>query len=311
MNPVCRVLAVLLTFGSLSFASSPDSLPAPPRPSLVLFPEYYMRFDLSTFALQSDAFYRRQYLAEEHPDMEFYFLSYKNLIAWVWDVDVVVGLGEVPGNNVFTVLNISWTYDPTLEVRLHDVWLTGGLTHHCLHDVDRKDFPVAYWNRVHLDASSPNVRTNTYWHTLAADGNFSQRNRVAWQVTGGYYLKQFFGLVDPYKIDGYNSFVWEAIGMCRYAFFKRWGWIFGLRGETMAGNFSRDEGFRVSSGTDWYWRETAGLEVSYVGGRRGACLYVLYNLDDMPADPNDPSFTLGHSRFSKNGLLQIGVTLFN
>jgi|WetSurMetagenome_2_1015567.scaffolds.fasta_scaffold00130_5 hypothetical protein len=311
MNRIRSVLYVLALSAAVTSAASTDSATAAPQPSLVLLPDYYLRFDMSTFALYRDAFFKRQYLAEQHPDLEFCLLTYKNLIAWVWDVDFQVGLGEVPGNNVFTVLNIAFGYNPTLEVRLRDVWASLGLAHRCLHDVDRSDFPVAYWNRVCVTASSPNARLNTYWRTLATDRDFSRKNRLAWHAEAAYCVKELFGLVDPGKLDGYDPFVWEASGTCRYAFFKRKSWILGLRGETIIGNFSKANGYHVSSGTNWYWRETVGLECFFTRGVHGASLYVLYHLDDMPADPNGPSFTLGDSRFSKNGLLQIGVTFFN
>ncbi len=311
MNPVRSVLVVVLAFASFSYASSADSLSGAPGPSLVLLPDYYLCFDMSTFALYRDAFFKREYLAEQHPQFEFCLLSYKNLLAFTWDVDFQVGLGEVPGNNVFTVLSIAFGYSPALEVRLRDVWISGGLEHRCLHDVDRSDFPVAYWNRGVLNCSSPNARLGAYWHALAADKDFSQKSRVAWQAQSAYCIKDFFGLVSPGKLDGYDPFVWEVNGVCRYAFFKRGSWILDLRGESIAGNFSRAHGYHVSSGTNWYWRETAGIEAFFTRGVRGASLYVLYNLDDMPADPNGPSFTLGDSRFSKDELLQIGVTFFN
>jgi hypothetical protein len=311
MTPLRRAVLILVLVASSSSAFLIDSLFEPLIRPFDLLPDYYLRFDLSAFALQHDAFFRRQYLAEPHPDLEFCLLSYKNLIASVWDVDFQFGLGEVPGNNVFTVLNVAFGYDPAIEVRLHDVWITGGLAHRCFHEIDRSDFPVVYWNKVHLNLSSPNARVNTYWHMLTADKDFTQKNRVAWQAAGAYCVKDLAGLADPGKLDGNNPFIWDASAVCRYAFHRRLSWIFALRGETIVGNFSQAGGYHVSSHTNWYWRESAGLEAFFIRGARGVSLYALYTLDDMPVQPNGPSFTLGDSRFSRNGLVQIGVMFLN
>jgi hypothetical protein len=304
------IITVLLATAPL-YAFSVDSLFEPLIRPFNLLPEYYMRFDLSAFALHRDAFFKRQYLAEPHPQLEFCMLSFKDVVASVWDVDFQFGLGQVPGNNVFTVLNVAFGYDPKIEVRLRDVWVTGGVAHRCFHEIDRSDFPIVYWNKAHLDASSPNARVNTYWRTLMADKEFLQCNRFSWQAGAAYCLKELFGLADPNKIDGNNPFVWDASAVCRYAFHKRLSWIFALRGETTIGNFSTMNGYYSANRSNWYYRETVGFEAFFIRGSRGGCIYALYHLDDMPAQPNAPAFTLGNSRFSKNGLLQIGLTFFN
>jgi hypothetical protein len=306
-----RVALPVLLLVTVSHAFSIDSLFEPVIRPFNLLPEYYMRFDISTFALHRDAFFKRQYLAEPHPDLDFYMLSYKNFISWLWGVDFQFGLGQVPGNIVFTVLNVAVGYDPKLEVRLHDVWVTGGLAHRCFHEIDRSDFPLVYWNRVHVEASSPNARVNTFGRTLMADQGFSHKSRFAWQAGAGYYLKEMFGWVDPNKIDGNNPFIWDASLVCRYAFYKRKSWVFSMRGESTVGNFSRMRGYHAVNGSNWYWHEAAGAEAYFIRGTRGVCIYALYHLDDMPAPPDGPPFTLGNSRFSKNGLLQIGMTFFN
>jgi hypothetical protein len=311
MKSLRRLIITIFLAITTTNAFSNDSLFEPVIRPFNLLPEYYMRFDISTFALHRDAFFKRQYLAEPHPDLEFYLFSYKNLIALSWTVDFLFGLGEVPGNNVFTVLNVASGYDARLEVRLRDMWVTVGAAHRCFHDIDRTDFPIAYWNRLHLETSSPNARVNTFWRTLVGDPGFSHKTRFAWQAGVSYYLKELFGWVDPGKLDGYDPFIWDASLVCRYAFYKRFSWIFSMRGESTVGNFSRMGGTHVANGSNWYWHEAAGMEAFFMRGARGGCIYALYHLDDMPAQPDGPPFTLGHSRFSKNGLLQIGLIFFN
>jgi hypothetical protein len=305
------IFAFVLLVTGTSFSFTVDSLFEPIIRSFDLLPDYYTRFDLSTFALHRDAFFKRQYLAEPHPTLEFCFLSYKNLIASVWQADFQFGLGQLPGNNVFTVLNVAFGIDPMVELRLRDFRITGGLSHHCYHEIDRSDFPIVYDNKLFLLTASPNSRLNDYFHMITADPSFSQKKRFAWQAEAGYFLREFFGLASPDKLNGNNPLLWEAATTCRYAFHRRLSWIFAARGESTVGTFSQTGGYHVSSGSNWYWKQAVGGEAYFIRGTRGFCLYLLYHLDDLPAAPNAPSFTLGNSRFSKNGLAQIGITFFN
>ena len=110
--------AILLSLTCISSASMIDSIFEPLMKPFHFLPEYHIAFDISTFALHKDAFFKRQYLAEPHPQLEFCFISWKDLLASVWDVDFQFGLGEVPGNNVFTVLNVTFGIDPTIQLRL-------------------------------------------------------------------------------------------------------------------------------------------------------------------------------------------------
>jgi hypothetical protein len=306
-----RTIILVVTLFSLTRAFTIDSLFEPLIQSFDLLPDYYTRFDLSTFALHNDAFFKRQYLAEPHPDLEFCFLSYKKLIASVWDADFQFGLGELPGNNVFTVLNVAFGIDPKIELRLPDVKVTGGLAHRCFHEIDRSYFPIVWHNKLHLDFSSPQSRLNDYFHTLATDPLYSYKNRFAWQAEAGYFIREFFDLANPDKLNGNNPLLWEAATTCRFAVHHRLSWIIALRGESTIGTFSQTGGYHVVNGSNWYWKQAIGVEAFFIRGSRGACFYLLYHLDDLPVEPNNPSFALGNSRFSKNGLLQIGINFFN
>jgi hypothetical protein len=311
MKNLRRSVGIVALLAGTCFSFSIDSLFEPLIRPFDILPDYYTRFDLSTFALQHNAFFKRQYLAEPHPELEFCFLSYKNLIASVWSADYQFGLGQVPGDNVFTVLNVAFGINPMIELRLRDLRITGGLSHHCYHEIDRSDFPIVYNNKLFCFASSNNSRVNDFFHTLTADNSFSCKNRFAWNAEAGYFLRDFFGLASPDKLNGNNPLLWEAATTCRWAFHHRRSWILAARGESTIGTFSTMGGYHVSNAGNWYWKQAIGGEAYFIRGSRGACLYVLYRLDDLPVEPNAPAFTLGNSRFSKNGLAQIGITFFN
>ncbi|MBN1308788.1 MAG: hypothetical protein JXA18_12770 [Chitinispirillaceae bacterium] len=306
-----RTVYPLLLFPALPSAFPSDSVFEPLFRSFDLFPDYYLRFDLSTFALHRDAFFKRQYLAESRPDLEFKLISYRDLLSSIWDVDFLFGLGEVPGNNVFTVLNVAFGIDPRFELKLPRLFVDVGLTHRCFHEIDRKDFPLVWLNRIHGGASSVNFRLNDYFRTLVEDTLFRFENRFSWKAEAGYYLKEFFGLADPGKLNGNNPSVIDLSSAGRYAFYRRRSWIFSLRGETTVGWFAAGEGYRVKNRCGLSWKQSFGIEAYFSRGNRGSCFYLLYHLDDVPVPPDAPEFTLGNSRFSKNRLAQLGVTFFN
>lgn len=306
-----RAVLPIFFWISVTSAFSIDSLFEPLIRPFDLLPEYYLRFDFSTFALHRDAFFKRQYWAEPHPDLEFCFLSYKDLIASVWQVDFQFGLGKVQGDNVFTVLSVAFGITPTIELRLRNLLLAGGVAHRCFHNIDRTEFPVAYYNKLFLMVAAPNYRLNSFWKSLADSTQLTYRNRFAWQVSAGYFLKKFFGIVEPVVVTAYDPSVWEASTTARFAFYKRTSWVFSLRGETNAGIFNPQEGYHVWTHRKVYWKQGLGVEAFFTRGSRGGCLYALYHLDDLPIANDQPAFSLGHARFSKNGLAQIGVVFFN
>jgi hypothetical protein len=301
----------LLTLAGFAGAVPGVSIFEPVFRQFTFLPDYYLRFDVSTFALHRDEFFKRQYLAEPHPDLEFKLVSFRNIVSSVWDVDFLFGLGEVPGNNVFTVLNVAFGIDPKIELNLPNLRLSGGLAHHCYHEVDKSYFPLVHNNRLHLEAFSPNYRANEFFRTVLDDTLMRQESRIAWQAGAGYYLKKFFGLVEPGKLNGNSPLIAEVTGSGRYAFARRRSWIFSLYGETTLGVFDLNEGYHSHAGGSMYWKQATGLESYFSRGKRGACFYVTYHLDDLPVPPEAPEFTLGNSRFSKNGLAQIGIRFFN
>ena len=305
-----KLVLIILLFSSVIHARSLDSLFEPLLKNIQLLPEYYLRFDISTFALHRDSFYKRQYLAEPHPYLEFCLLSYKNLVASVWKVDFQFGLGNVPDDNVFTVLSVDFGIIPSIEVRLREIDITCGLAHRCFHGIDRSEYPVAYHNKLYVSAASKNHRLNNFWQRLIEDSVTQWTSRLAWDFGAGYFLKEFFS-VDQSVLNGHNPVIWEVASGIRYAFYRRRSWIVTARTDWSAGEFSRVGGFHVSGDGNICWKLSFGLETFFTRGKKGVSLYCIYHLDDLPASPNEPSFSLGHARFSRNGLAQIGLVFFN
>lgn len=265
-------------------------------------PEYYLKSDLSTFAFQKDTYFKQQYLAESNTGLEFVFLSFRKLLYSVWDVKFKIGLGDIPGNNVFSVLNIHFIITPTVELRLRSVNVIAGFEHQCVHEVDRKNYPVIYWNSPFLAFGSKNMRVNDYWIPLAAENGWTFHNRLAWYIGYLNYLKQGFGIVEPDKLNGSNSYVQEIRADSRYGIFKRKSWIITVHEQFRIGEYERLPGIVDNSGV--YWREDIGVESYFCKGKRGAALWAKFIFDDVPKVRDLPVF-------SKDKLLEIGVSFFN
>jgi hypothetical protein len=270
-------------------------------------PEYDTKFDLSTFAFQKNKYFKEQYLAECNTGLEFMFLSYRQLIYSVWDVKFKIGLGDIPGNNVFSVLNIYFNIVPTFEFRLPHVNLIAVMEHQCVHEVDRKNYPVIYWNAPYIAAASKNFRSNDYWTPLAADSGWKFVNRLGWYLAYVDYMKDGFGIVHPEKLNGFNPYSQEIRGDARFAFYKRRSWVVTVHEQFRFGHY--DKTANVVDHGGLYWREDIGLENYFRKGKRGAAFYCKYIMDDLPSIKGLAGETL--PVFSKDKLLEIGVSFFD
>jgi hypothetical protein len=231
----------------------------------------------------------------------------------VWDAKFKIGLGDIPGNNVFSVLNIYFNISPTIELRLPHVNTVIGLEHQCIHEVDRKNYHTIYWNAPFIAIGSKNMRVNEYWIPLAAENGWTLKNRLGWYGAYVDYLKDGFGLVHPEKLNGFNPYSQELRADVRYAFYRRHSWIVTVHEQLKFGHY--DKTANVIDHGGLYWREDIGFESFFRKGKRGGALYVKYIMDDFPTIKGYPDPNTGISPdlpvFSKDKLLEIGVSFFN
>lgn len=259
-------------------------------------PEYYLRTHLTTFALHQNTWYRQHYFAESDNAYEFTFLSFEEMLYSVWDVNFQIGLGQLPDNVVFTVLTINFKITPIVELRLPRFNVQTALEHKCHHEVDRSNYPITHWNYLHVACGSKNMRLNDYWEMVREEKNWTFPRRFSWYIRAGSYLREFFGLVSPQKLNGANPKLFEISTENRFAFYRRRSWIVATSLESQTG-FSED-----SNGG--YWHIALGLHSYYRRGTRGATFDIMFHLDDLPNYNGVP-------RFSKDRLLEIGVSFFN
>jgi len=303
LRSACRrcALSVMLLAG-LSHGAAPGdgdlSLYERMMQHTAFLPEYYLQTDISTFAFHKSSRFRSNFLAESENRLEFSMVSIEDFIYSVWDVDYRLNIGERPGNIVFTVLSIGFKLTPTVEVRTAGVNLHAGLEHFCLHEVDRKDHSIVHWNSLFAGCGSKNMRINTYWRPLAREGGWSLKNRFSWYARAGLFLREFFGIVGPGKLNGNNLKTFETQGRFRFAFYRRRSWIVCAVVNPTLGAYRSDDGPRV------FGRAAQGVRVMFRRGRRGASFGAVFFLDKLP--PNE-----GVSRFSKDRLMEFTVSFFN
>ena len=182
-----------------------------------------------------------------------------------------------------------------------------GMEHQCVHEVDRKNYPVIYWNAPYIAAASKNFRSNDYWTPLAADSGWKFVNRLGWYLAYVDYMKDGFGIVHPEKLNGFNPYSQEIRGDARFAFYKRRSWVVTVHEQFRFGHY--DKTANVVDHGGLYWREDIGLENYFRKGKRGAAFYCKYIMDDLPSIKGLAGETL--PVFSKDKLLEIGVSFFD
>jgi hypothetical protein len=300
-------LSIVLFLSNSASCKSLDSLYKVIHNNFQFFPEYHTKFDLSTFAFHKNTWFKQQYLAETNTGLEFMFLSFRELLYSTWDVNFKVGLGDIPGNNVFSVLNVHFYINPTLELRLSKVNINAGYEHLCVHEVDRKNYPVIYYNAPFLSVGSSNMRIGKYWQILAEGHDWPFINRLGWRLSYLNFMKDGLGIVSPDKVNGFNPYSHEIRVDARYAVYIRRSWVVTAHENLRLGQYDKTTGVVDHGGI--YWRQSLGPEIFFRKGKRGAALYFSFILDDLP-----PVKTLDGSEwpiFSKDKLLEIGLSFFD
>ncbi len=284
-----------------SEASKLDSLFTYIYKNFEFLPEYHMEADIFMFALHKNSFFKERYFLENNTNLDFVFISFRDLVYSVWCFEFQTGMGQTPGNVVFDPMDINYGIVPAFEFRLPSLNLQFGLNHHCFHEIDRNDFETVYWNKFFLSAGSKNMRLFDYWYALTKSDGWTQSNRVSWHLSWGYYLRKFFGAVSETSINGQNKYLHDAKIDIRYAFYRRRSWIINVHGTATIGYYKNLAGQPREDGA--YYRYDQSLEANFRKGKRGGMFFITHTLDDLPKYQGFP-------RFSKDKLVQIGVRFF-
>jgi hypothetical protein len=276
-------------------------------PRLRLLPDIAFEADLRRFFLQDNPYYRRHYYIESYIYIEPQWVSWNRRLFLSTAFDVSPGMGHTLEDVVFDPMDINFAFTPFLEYRASAVSAQAGLDHRCFHEIDRKDYVTVYWNYLFAAIRSHNVRLDDMAVSAPESAPWHAADRFSWHVQAGWFLRRFFGIVRESSVNYRNNNVFEASGRGRYAFWARDAWVMSAAGKTVMGMWADSA---ADPERRFYWRQHFSLEASYVRERFGMMLFMSYFLDDVPGFPKNEDATDLQPRFSRDGLLEIGIRVF-
>jgi hypothetical protein len=203
-----------------------------------------------------------------------------------WEYHQWSGLGKQNGAILFDPRDASFMANVIQEYRFSFAKLQTGLEHPCFHQIDRKDSPTVYWNKLFIGVESNRTYGFQNFDTINAENFYERFN---WQIRWGYFLRNFGDINPDVLIARTLDYKHDLLLNCRYNFFS-WRHLFMyIDGNTLLGS--------KKDGT--YWSQTFGTELHYRNNRFTSVLFVKYTLDD------NVNIVLGKDR-----LLQVGFKLY-
>jgi hypothetical protein len=268
---------------------------------------YHVDAELRYFSFYKSVYYKEHYFLENTAHIEFALVSYNDKIVWTWAFMMKNGMGQTPGLIVFDPIDIGYGIIPLVEYRGSSLNFQFGIDHFCFHQIDRQELPTVYYNNPYLGIGSKNMRLYDYWTNLLDKQEWTYFNRWSWYVRSGYYVRDFFGLIHPGKLNGVNPYVFDLTGEFRYCFWRHAGWIFNARTVSLLGYHTDVPDNPAGEGIAL--KQEVNLEASCRRGAKGSMLFMAFALDHLPLYPS--KYTDERvPRFSYDRLLQIGLKFF-
>ena len=284
-------LAVVLTMLLFSMPATANPALGWFRNNITLFQEASFDADYQIFALQKPEF-KYKYNTEANLNIDIAFVGIREKLYWMFRSELHAGMSQSNMNVVLSPYDASYMICPSLEYRFKPFHVSAGLDHRCFHYLDQPPpEPIVYWNKIILSVNSPHRRKHPAAGYILSDEGWDGFGRFVWNLSWGYYLANFFGLVEPYKLMSLAGphFLHDFRLTARYGIFRwKWGAVC-LTGSSLLGSRNTAEGL--------YWGQETGAEVLLKMRTYDTSVFVNYILDDA-------------SRFnSKDRLLSIGVRI--
>jgi hypothetical protein len=271
------------------------------------FSEYHFDAEVKNFYFYKSIYYKEHYFLETTLDVDFVILSFRDRVLLEWDFMFINEMGQTPGDIVFDPIDVGYGLTPFFEFRFSACNVHLGLAHHCYHQIDRQALPTVYFNNPIFAIGSKNRRLQDYCENLTRKKTWTFNDRFSWYCRSGYYMRDFFGLVEEEKLNGINPYIVDGSGEYRYCFYGIGSWFFTARGSTMVGYYTDVPGNHVGKGIGW--KQDVFLEANFRRGDRGGLLFSGTSFDGLPSYPSMGS-DARVPRFSYDRLLQIGLKFF-
>lgn len=243
-------------------------------------PEFHFDEDLHMFFNQ-DSVFRQRYFIEWNSSAELAFLSYDNRFFFFGEMEATVGLGRWPNKAIlFDPNQMDIGFGPLFEYRFAPVNLDVGLDHHCFHEIDTLDSGLlgpVYWNKVALNASSPQFRPGAFKEAIAEGSDLSWKTRLAWQAGIAYTLHDFFG-VDTSIVGWNQTYMVDLTGEVKCAVYRFKG---------IAAIADAKTGAYITRTNQTLWNQQLRAELLATQGKFGLDLFVNWVVvDQLPPRQN-------------------------
>ncbi|MBN1131274.1 MAG: hypothetical protein JXA71_19955 [Chitinispirillaceae bacterium] len=270
-------------------------------------PDYHLDADLKYFSFQKNDYFREHYYLQNSVTFGFSLFSFWKRVHWAGEFHFIHGMGQSPGSIVFDPMDIGYGLLDMVEYRHPAVTLQVGLAHNCAHQIDRQELKTVYYNNPVFAAGSVNFRQSDYRENLLQKECWTFFDRFSWHCRTGCYLREFFGLASPSKLNGINPFITDLHEELRFCFYDTRSWIFDLKSNGMIGYHTDVPGNPAGNGIGWEGYLT--LEAMSRRSAIGAMLFATFGFDKLPLYPTmDGSGFV--PRFSYDRMLQIGIEVF-
>ena len=223
--------------------------------NISLFQEARYDGDYRIFALHKNSEFKQIYNTEANMNVDLAFVGIREKFYWMFRGELRAGLSQSHMNVVLSPYSMSYAVIPTFEYRFDRMYLSAGLDHRCFHYIDqRPPDPIVYWNKAIIGLASPHHRHPPTAATFLSDSSWNGWGRFIWSFTWGYYISEFFGLIEPYKLMTVSRphYLHDFQLTSRYGVL-RWGWgALLLNGASVLGI--------RHSGDGPYWSQEFGIE---------------------------------------------------
>lgn len=280
------LILLLLSTGS-RLAAQPAFLTWPIEHSALL-PEASFAADFRYFTLRKDSMFQEKYVSESNMHVDVALLSVNRTFFFMFRAEQKAGQGRSPSGMVLHPRDISYGLIPTFEYRFPRLILAAGLDHRCFHEIDQKELPTVYWNKMIIGVASPHGRVRPQVAAFIPDSAWQGGwfNRLDYSLVWGNYLRSFFGLVASGKLMSperplyCNDFTLQL----RYGAAR---WRSGVLLATSTTLVGFGKGWRN------FWGQQTGVELVIDRRRFDASVFVNYIVDEGKFDSKDKLLAWG------------------
>ncbi len=244
--------------------------------------------DFLLFAFHKNDLFREKYFCETNMNLDLALMEINKSFFWMFRSEIRAGMGNSPYGMLLHPYDVSFAIIPTFEYRFPRIHVSLGLDHRCFHVIDRSPpLPVIYWNKLILCLNSPHRREHPFTNRYIGDEYWKGMNRLVWGFCWGYYMKDFFGLIEPGKMmsPARPYYLHDFSFKAKYGLIRWKHGAFILTGESVLG-------FKYN-GRGTYWGQRTGAEALFGLRPFDTSIFVNYILDGGRFDSKDRLFEYG------------------